>query len=124
MRSVLRSAKSAYWVAWVTLASLTMYPVVAGYRPVNYVAIIDCVAIGLMIGAVCFLIGRTVERRALRRKIEAIMDSVDVPPVPRVVLQFESAYSHENAEAVRKRFQAMYALGGVSYLGRHPDDDS
>jgi len=120
MRSVLRSAKSAFWVAWVTLGSLTAYPVVTGYRPVNYVAIIDCVAIGLMIGAACFLAGRTVERRAMRRKIEAIMDSVDVPPMLRV----ERTITDAQAEAVRKRFEAMYALGGVSYLGHHPSEDS
>lgn len=120
MRSVLRKA---LWPAWVVLAAVSLlYPIVSGRRPLDWWALIDVVAFALIACGASFLIGRSVERRAMRRKIEAIMDSVDVMPMP-PMLRFSEPLTHENAEAIRKRFEEAYRSGGVSHLGTQAEFD-
>jgi hypothetical protein len=108
-----------------------LYPIASSARPLDWWALIDVVAFAVIACGLSFLTGRTVERRAMRRKIGEVLALGQLPPsdVPVMTFSMPNAITTEQGEALRKRFREVYtngpgALSGWSYLGAASGEES
>lgn len=106
----------AVWLGWATVSAfIGAYPLVSGHKPIDWASAI-LVAVFIVAGLfVAFLIGRSVEREAMREKIRVIIRSGRLPEVdpPMIsnpnLIRINEPLTEDQAADLRAKFRAAQA---------------